>query len=213
MSVEDRLRRGLEANAGAFVPEAEARLVAVRRRHQARARMFAAATVAAVVVVVATLAGSLMRATDGDRATEPVRQPSRPATSPQAYSGPRIPDSNWRKVITRAEFVDAGASPRFLADNFGSADRVPTTLSFVGSVYSQSSRALGTWSVGDAGTLTYDTQGHLVLTSTAPGCRGCVMRLNWKIDGTRLTLSGFHGTPDDPMARLILEGVWTRIDS
>ena len=64
--------------------------------------------------------------------------------------------------------------------------------------------------MGDAGTLDYDSDGHLVLTSTAPACRGCIISLTWRIRGDRLVLDGFRGTPDDPMAQVMLEGVWTR---
>ena len=65
--------------------------------------------------------------------------------------------------------------------------------------------------MGDAGTLTYDADGRLALTSTAPGCRGCTVSLKWRIQGNQLVLGGFRGTPDDPLTRVILEGLWTRI--
>ena len=215
MSVEDRLRRGLEANAVAFLPEGEARLAVVHRRHRARTGVLAACSVAAVVAVVvaATVAGALLSGPDRSRSTEPVQQPSPVVTPGNAYPGHRIPDSNWRKVVTRAELVAAGASQQFLADNLGDADRMATTLSFIGTVYSQSGRSHGTWTVGDAGTISYDSQRRLLLTSTAPGCRGCLMRLDWNVDGNRLALTGFRGTPDDPIARVMLEGTWTRIAS
>ena len=210
MPVEDRLRRGLEANARAFLPEGEKRLAVVRRRHRARTGALAAAVVTVVVVGMVT-AGSLLWGTDGRGSPAP--RPTQAATSPSAYTGPGIPDSGWRKVVTRAQLVRAGADSAYLAENIGRADRLPTTLSFIGEVYSQSVRHPGGWSVGDAGTLEYDTEGHLVLTSTAPACRGCVISLTWRIRGDRLVLDGFRGTPDDPMARVMLEGVWTRFDS
>lgn len=211
MSVEDRLRRGLGVNAEAFIPEAEARLAAVHRRYHARRWRTAAATV--TVTVAVAFAGSLLRDTTRNQPTDPTEQPALATTSTEGYPGTRIPDSNWRKAVTRAEYVQAHATRGFLADNLGNANRVATTLSFIGTVYSQSVRSLGTWSVGDAGTLTYDSRGRLVLTSTAPGCRGCVMTLHWRIDRNRLILSGFDGTPDDRMAQVMLEGVWTRVHS
>ena len=67
--------------------------------------------------------------------------------------------------------------------------------------------------MGDAGTLDYDPDGRLVLTSTAPECRGCVASLTWRIHGDRLVLGGFRGTPDDPLARVMLEGVWKRLST
>jgi hypothetical protein len=210
MSVEDRIRRGLEANARSVVPEGEQRLVEVRRRYRARNGLLAAA-VTAVVIVGALAAGSLLRGSDG--LGSPAARPTHVVRSPSAYTGPQIPDSGWRKVVTRAQLVRAGADSAYLAENLGRTDRLPTTLSFIGEVYSQSGRYPGGWSVGDAGTLRYDPEGHLVLTSTAPECRGCLISLTWQIQGDRLLLGGFRGTPNDPMARVMLEGAWTRFDS
>jgi hypothetical protein len=212
MSVEDRLRRGLEANAGTFVPEGEQRLLEVRRRYRARTGTLAAA-VAVVAVVGTVAAGVFLQGSGGTGSPEPAPRPTQVTTSAGAYTGPRIPDSGWRKVVTRAQLVRAGADSAYLAENLGRADRLPTTLSFIGDVYSQSGRYPGGWSVGDAGTLAYDPAGRLVLTSTAPACRGCIISLTWRIHGDRLVLGDFRGTPDDPMARVMLEGVWTRFDT
>jgi hypothetical protein len=212
MPVEDRLRRGLEANARAFVPQGEQRLAEVRRRHRVRTGALAAA-VAATVVVAVVAAGSVLWGSDGQDSPAPAPRPTHAASSPSAYTGPRIPDSNWRKVVTRAQYARAGADDAFLAEDFGRADRLPVTLSFIGDVYSQSGRYPGGWSVGDAGTLEYATDGRLVLTSTAPACRGCIVSLAWRIRGDRLVLDGLRGTSDDPMAKVMLEGVWTRFES
>jgi hypothetical protein len=209
MPVEDRLRRGLEANARAFVPEGENRLVQVHRRRRALTSAVAAA--AAAVAVAAVAAGSLLWGFDGRTSPEPAKRPTSTVTSANAYAGPRIPDSGWRKVVTRAQFLRAGADGAFLAENLGRANRLPITLDFVGEVYSQRGRYRGAWRVGDAGTLKYDSDGRLVLTSTAPGCRGCVVSLTWRIQENQLELGGFHGTLDDPLARVILEGLWTKI--
>ena len=211
MSVEDRLRRGFEANARAFVPEGEKRLVEVRRRYRARTGALAAAVGAALVAVVA--AGSLLWGSEQPGTPEPAPSPTQVTTSANAYTGPRIPDSGWRKVVTRAQLVRAGAESAFLAENLGRADRLPITLSFVGKVYSQSGRYPGGWAVGDAGTLDYDPDGRLVLTSTAPECRGCVAALRWRIHGNRLVLGGFRGTTDDPLAQVMLEGTWKRLST
>ena len=61
MSVEDRLRAGLEANARAFVPEGEARLVQVHtrlRRRRALQGSVAVASVAAAVALIAVVSSS-----------------------------------------------------------------------------------------------------------------------------------------------------------
>jgi len=214
MSVEDRLRWGLDANARAFAPEGEQRLAEVRRRYRARTGVLAAtaaATVAAIVVVVAATGFTLW---GSDRVSPaPAPRPTQLTTAASVYTGPRIPDSSWRKVVTREQLVRAGADSAFLAENLGRADRLPVTLSFVGDVYSQSGRYPGGWSVGDAGTLDYAPDGRLVLTSTAPGCRGCVGSFTWRLQGERLRLGDLHGSADDPMTRAIIGGVWSRSGS
>lgn len=212
MSVEDRLRRGLESNARAFVPEGERRLAQVHRRHRARTGITAAAAVVVLTIAVATV-GNQLWGTGPRSSPDPVQRPSRGATSATGYTGARIPDSGWRKVVTRAQLVRAGADHQFLAENVRRSGRLPTILSFIGTVYSQSGHYPAGWTVGDAGTVTYDPEGRLVLTSTSPECRGCVVTLNWQIHGDRLKLSDFHGTPDDPIAEVMLEGAWTRTDS
>jgi hypothetical protein len=121
-----------------------------------------------------------------------------------------IPDSGWRRVVTRAELVRAGADSEFLEENLGSAQRLPLRLNFIGEVYSLGGRFPGGWGVGDAGTLEYDQDGRLVLTSTSPGCRGCVVSLAWRIRGYRLVLDEYRGTPEDPISRVLLEGGWIR---
>ena len=210
MSVEDRLQRGLEANARAFVPEGERRLIEVHRRHRSRTAGLAAA-VAVVVVVGVVAAGSFLWSSGRDGSPEPAPRPTQDATSASTYTGPRIPDSGWRKVVTRTQLVRAGADSSFLADNVGRTDRLPLTLSFVGNVYSQSGRYPAGWSVGDAGTVEYAPDGRLVLTSTSPECRGCLGSMTWRIQGNHLALDDLRGTPDDPLSRVMLEGVWTRI--
>ena len=209
MSVDDRLRRGLESNALALVPEGEARLAQVHRRHRART---VALTVAALAIASVGTAGVQL----GLGATglpEPAQQSVQDPNASEAPSDARIPDSGWRKVVTRRQLVRAGADRQFLADNVRDSGRLPTILSFVGTVYSQTGRYPAAWTVGDAGTVSYDSNGRLVLTSTAPDCNGCVATLDWQVTGDRLTLSGFRGDPPDPITEVMLEGVWTRVES
>ena len=212
MPVEDRLRRGLEANARSFVPEAERRLVDVHRRHRRdTAWLGVVAVAAAAIVAVAALAlGSLLGGSDPNGAREPARPPTEVPSSSDDYVGPRIPDSDWRKVVTRDQFARAGADQAFFDANLGEADELPVRLSFVGDVYTQSARYTGSWAVGDAGTFSYDPDGRLVLSSTAPGCRGCRASLTWSVRGDQLRLA-FDDPPTDQISAALLEGVWTRI--
>ena len=212
MSVEDRLRRGLDVNARAFVPEGEQRLLEVRRRYRARTGALAAA-VAVVAVVGAVAAGSFLRGNDRSGSPEPAQRPTQVTSSAGAYTGPRIPDSGWRKVVTRAQLVRAGADSAYLAEDLGRADQLPTTLTFIGDVYSQSGRYPGGWSVGDAGTRAVRPRRSPRAYQHGPACRAASSRSPGGSSGTRLVLGGFRGTPDDPMARVMLEGVWTRFDT
>ena len=99
-----------------------------------------AAAVVAVVVVAVVAAGSRLGGSDGSPVPAP--RPTHATPSTGAYTGPRIPDSGWRKVVTRAQLVRAGADDAYLAENIGRADRLPTTLSFSASSRQDSSSVM-----------------------------------------------------------------------
>ena len=135
------------------------------------------------------------RGRPGGRGVEPAAP-----TVATADPSPRasIPDSNWRRVVTRSEAVALGLDRDFLRDNFGDAERLPLVLSFVGGLYSQSGRYPGGWSVGDAGAVAYDDTGRLVLTSTSSGCSGCTVTVDWRIVGDDLRLEDLRTTSWPP---------------
>ena len=101
MSVDDRLRAGLEANAVDFLPEGEARLAQVHTRLRRRRALQGSAAVASVAAAVAVIAVVSSSRPPADR-EEPVPQPT-PTVTTSAYDGPRIPDSSWSRVLTRAD--------------------------------------------------------------------------------------------------------------
>jgi hypothetical protein len=209
MSVDDRLRAGLTANAASVQPEGESRLDAVRRRHR-RHRALVAGAVAAIVLVVgsgAALSWVLTgQGAGGGSRGDVVVEPTSTATS-----HPEIPPSNWRKVITRGQLVAAGADRAFLDENIGRARSLPLLLTLSGDVFNQSGRYAGGWSGGDAGTMSYDGAGRLVLTSSSPGCAGCVYTLDWWIEEGELHLSDATGALD-PIDRLMYLGTWRSAD-
>lgn len=218
MSVDDRLRRGLEANATSFQPEVEARLAALQGRHGRRRAVLAGAAAAVVLTGVGITGAWLGSAGGSGRSVEPVApvaptpDGSRGTTSEATpATGARVPDSAWRRTVTREQAVELGLDRGFLRDNFGDVDRVPLVLSFFGDAYSQSGRYAGRWQVGDAGTVSYDGD-LLVLTSTSPGCSGCVAKLEWQVSRGTLRLSDPRGelAPD---GRLMLVGSWSRQSS
>lgn len=209
MSIDDRLRAGLAANAGSVQPEGESRLDAVRRRHR-RHRALVAGAVTAVVLAVgggAVLGWVLTgQGVGGGSRGDVVVEPTSTATS-----HPEVPPSSWRKVVTREQLVAAGADRAFLAENIGRAQRLPLLLSLSDDVFNQSGRYAGGWSTGDAGKVSYDDAGRLVLTSSSPGCTGCVFTLDWRIRDGELRLGDATGALD-PIDRVMYLGTWRSAD-
>ena len=189
MSVDDRLRRGLEANAQSFQPHGEARLDLVRRRWRRR-RLVLAGVVMGVVLLAgsgAALGWSVIGGgPSGGRGVDPVDAPSGTLAPPH----PVIPASNWRKVVTRDELAAAGSGQAFLREHLGSARRMPVLLSFSQDVFSQSARYAGGWSGGDAGRVSYD---------------------DWRLGSGELHLSDATGALD-PVERVMLLGTWRSAD-
>lgn len=206
MSVDDRLRVGLRANASSLEPETERRLDDVHGRHRRRTSVVACLVATVVLGVGVGLGWALGERGSVPRGVDPAQRSS--SVEP---AHPVLPDSSWTKVVTRREAVRAGAGRSWLVDNFGDGERLPLVLSFVGGVYSQSGRYPGGWAVGEAGMLSYDGD-RVVLTSTSPGCRGCRTTLVWRISGDVLSLVD-QGGGLDPVDRLMLAGTWTRRDS
>ena len=207
MSVDDRLRAGLAANAGWLRPEGESRLDDLRRRHRRRRVL-----VTGAVAVAALLLGSgvvlgwgLADARYDRRRDVVVRPTSTPA--PRA----EIPRSNWRKVVTRDQLVAAGADQAFLRENMGSASRQPLLLALSHDVFSLSVRHPSGWTGGDAGRVSYDEAGRLVLTSSSTGCTGCVFTLDWSLGSGELHLDDATGALD-PIDRVIYLGTWRSAD-
>lgn len=210
MSVDDRLRRALEANAQSFQPHGEARLDLVRRRWRRR-RLVLAGLMAGVILLVGSGAtvGWLLSGggPSGGRGVDPVDQTSIARTPPH----PVIPASNWRKVVTRDELAAAGADQAFLREHLGSAWRMPVLLSFSRDVFSQSARYAEGWSGGDAGRVSYDDGGRLVLTSSSTKCFGCEFTLDWRLEAGELHLSDATGALD-PVERVMFLGTWRSAD-
>lgn len=220
MSVDERLRRGLEANATSFHPRGEVRLDRLRRRHRRRR---AVAVAALTVVLGSGVSAAWFVAVGGDdgaggpgRGVEPAAPvpttptPSAtPSATPGATPGATVPDADWRRTVTRSEARALGVGADFLRDNFGDADRLPLVLSLDGAFYSQSGRYPGGWSVGDRGTVSYDARGRLVLTSTGFACSGCTVAVAWRIVGGDLRLEDPDGALA-PEERLMVVGSWSR---
>jgi len=62
---------------------------------------------------------------------------------------------------------------------------------------------------GDQGRYRFEN-GNLVLTSTSPGCTGCVGVLDWQFDGRKLSLRFDDSKRHPDIERLMTEHVCTR---
>lgn len=208
MSLDDRVRAGLEANAVDFLPEGEARLARVHARLRRRRALQASAVVASVAaaVTVVAIVGSPRPAPDRD---EPVPQPTVTTT---ASSAPRIPDSTWSRSLTEADADRAGIpSGNPLFEEFGADNRLPLTFQFQGDAFSiLITNDQGFSEVGDFGTLRYDSPGRLTARSDSPGCPACEYRLTWEIRGDRLVLDSAPGADLPRVERFVMLGDWRR---
>jgi hypothetical protein len=204
MSVDDRLRRGLEVNALSLTPEPEARLDAVHRRQRRRRLVVAAAS--AVVVLGACAATAV--AVDGGDGTSP--QPVVPAPTPSPPSSTTdVPTGTWERVITIGDARSQGFSRSQARGVLGPDGRLPERVSLTADSFSEEAQDQpGVYELGDYGSLRTE-QDRLVLVSSSPGCPGCGASLRWRVVGDRLVLSEMQGRSVRPIDRLMFEGVYT----
>ncbi len=194
MRVEDRLRRGLEANATAFVPDGEWRLRVVRRRHRRRSMVVLAAGSAAALV----LGSGLLAARGGGLVVLPGPAPAAVDPPVRTYDGPVVPDGTWYRLAGEAEAAALGVAPRDVADRRGG---VPVALTVLGATWAITTTTDAGVEVGDYGHATYDGEGHLVTSSASTRCPRCETVLTWRVEGDDLVLepagegSGAAGTP------------------
>lgn len=209
MSVDERLRAGLRANVAGVVPQGESRLAATRSRHRRRVAWLSAlgaGGAAAAVALAVSVAGGADR-------TAPEPEPLPPATS-SAVPAPAdgtIPESTWRKVVTRAQALDEGVAPQRIRDDIGADDRLPLEMRFDGDAFTQTGDFGGSvWEIGDSGSTAYDGRGRLVVTSHR--CDGCdPFAVTWRVVGNRLVITGLDPRPG-PMARTVWLGTWRRTE-
>jgi hypothetical protein len=215
MSLDDRLRAGLEANAVDFLPEGEARLAQVHVRLRRRRALQSWAAVGSVAAAVAITVAVLGTSRPSNDRPEPVPQPTQTPTSTQtAYDGPRIPNSTWTKEVTRADARAAGISDQnpFIRD-FGADGVLPLTLKYEADSYSVLvTNDQGSSEVGDFGTLVYDAPGRLTMTSGSPGCPGCEYPVTWEIRGDRLVLAAAPGASIPKVDGFVLLDTWLGSD-
>jgi hypothetical protein len=209
MSVDERLRAGLELNASTVAPEGEARLVAVRRRHRRRMSGLALGGVGTVAAGVALAVG--LASGGADRAVPPEPAPPVVTPPPAPETAGLIPDSTWRRVVTATEASAGGVSEGRIRDDIGTDGRLPMEMRLTTDTFTQTGDFGGSgWQVGDSGTVAYDDRGRLVVTSLQ--CAACSpLTVTWRLEGGRLVLIRATGS-NGPMEQVIWTGTWRRTD-
>jgi hypothetical protein len=200
MRVEDRLRRGLEANATAFVADGEWRLRVVHRRHRRRSMVVLAAGCAAVLV----LGSGLLAARGGGLVVLPGPAPAAVDPPVRAYDGPVVPDGTWYRVVGEAGAAALGVTPRDVPDPRGG---VPVALTVLGATWAITTTTDAGVEVGDYGHATYDGEGHLVTSSASTRCPRCETVLTWRVEGDDLVLEP-AGEGPGPAGTPAAEGRW-----
>lgn len=213
MSVDERLRAGLELNATALVPAGEARLVAVRRRHRRRITTMTMGGVGAAAAAV-VLAFTLVGGGAGRSAPEPPPPADSSAPLPTVTQDPGtgpIPDSTWRKVLTTEQAEAAGVPPVRIRRDIGDDGRLPLELLLEGGRFTLTGDFGGAVSqIGDIGKVTFDQTGRLVVESLR--CATCSeVTLTWRIEESRLEITRM-GARGGQMTRAVWLGTWQRAD-
>jgi hypothetical protein len=210
MSLDDRIRAGLEANAARFLPEGEVRLERVharlRRRRALQSAAVAASLAAAFVIIM--VVGSPRLPADRE---EPLPQPA--PTVPTPSPGVQVlPDSTWSRTLTRADADRAGIPKgRPILRDFGADGRLSLSIGFQGDAFSlQVLDDDGVAEVGDSGDVTYDAPGRLIATSDSTGCFGCEYLLTWEVRGDRLVLGSAPGADLSRVEAFVMLGAWRR---
>jgi hypothetical protein len=147
-------------------------------------------------------------------APSPAKSPS--AASTRTHTGETVPDGTYAKTVTLTDAHTLGIKDKeVLRTELGTDGEVTYTYRFAGDRWTQFGTYDGVPEVGDLGTLSYDDEGKVALTSESDGCPGCVYVYDWQLNGKQLhmTLVG-HDSLDGPedllVVRFVTEGVYAR---
>ena len=207
MSVDDRLRLGLARNAATVDPSTERVLSSIlhQSRRRRRRRWTAIAATAFALLVLAVVIGSGLPLDEGDhqRRVVPVERPHRT----------KFPTGTYTVLANRAEALAKGFNNRQINNAYGADGELFLTLTFRAEDHhwiQAGEFTPGITEVGDRGSYRIDQEGHLVLTSTSPGCPGCVGVLRWDFDGQKLTLAFIEPDKHPAEERLITEHTYQK---
>lgn len=135
----------------------------------------------------------------------------------QASDGATIPDGTWVKSFNLKDARRLGIPAPLARRGMPSDGENYSELRFDGASFAQFSEDGDAGrGLGDGGTVDYDDEGNVVLTSASEGCRGCWVKSRWTVDGDELTLEvvDFGNTDESPVellvGRLMMEGTFVR---
>jgi hypothetical protein len=135
--------------------------------------------------------------------------------STPSFTGKTIPDGTYVKTVTRADTRSHGLPKDKAAEVLDEDGEAEYSYQFAGDRWTLLGTYDGVPDVGDLGTLTYDTEGNVALTSESDGCPGCVYTYDWKLNGKQLSMTIVgHDSTDGPedllVVRLVSSGDYTR---
>jgi hypothetical protein len=170
-----------------------------------------------LILVALLLDALLLGCGDDDSHTAAPAEPASSPTSASASSAATIPDGTYAKSVTVADAKAVGITDEeFLSNNFGADGKTTLSYKFGADRWTEFvTPGGGAPEPGDGGPLTYDEQGHAVLTSESDGCGACIYVYDWQFDGNAVTLTIVgHESSDGPedlaLVRFVTAGVFTR---
>ena len=168
MSVDDRLRAGLEANAVDFLPEGEARLAQVHTRLRRRGAFQGSAVVASVAAAVAVIA--VVEQLSSGCGPGGARAPAHSHRDDLGVRTVRVSRTPAGAGCSREPTPSAPASEADIVRYLGADARLPLTFQFETDAWSLLvTNDEGVAEVGDFGPFVYNAPGRLTMTSNGAG--------------------------------------------
>ena len=143
-----------------------------------------------------------------------IRRSRQTTLAPPTASGvpATIPDGTYSRVLVREDAIAAGFDPALVDKHLEADGELPMAIKVAGNRWTHFvTTDSGIAEIGDAGTASYDDDGHWVLVNPS----GRVLSYEWSLTDGSLTLmivsSSAPGEPDRPPdddERLITEGIW-----
>lgn len=138
-----------------------------------------------------------------------------PAASPEtADATAAIPDGSYGKTVTVKQARALGITDKYFLGQLGEDETTSFVYKFQGDRWTQFV-VEQVAEPGEGGTLEYDADDDVVMTSQSDGCPGCIYSFAWSLVGDELTMTLVgHESTDTPedmvIVRFVTEGVFTR---